>query len=257
MGDDITKNPALTPSRRVIYFAEQPLEKAMRFPAALAIVRERVKPSRDVHKKAREREQWWKFSRTVQDLFGAVEPLRRFIACPATAKRFHLIWCEEAWVPSNATSVFAFDDDFAMGVLSSTIHTLWATVQSTKLETRPRYTVASFMTFPWPQPTPTQQEAIADVSRRLYARRSEICLERQIGLTKLYNQMDDGAWQDLRDLHREADEAVAAAYGWPRSAAHDADESNRRLLALNREIAAGERPYDPFAYLRIGGETRS
>ena len=51
-------------------------------------------------------------------------------------------------------------------------------------------------------------DEIADVSRRLYARRSEICLERQIGLTKLYNRVDDGAWRDLRDLHAELDEAV-------------------------------------------------
>ena len=89
-------------------------------------------------------------------------------------------------------------------------------------------------------------DEIADVSRRLYARRSEICLERQIGLTKLYNQLDDGAWRDLRDLHAELDEAVAAAYGWPRSVAHDTDETNRRLLELNRQIAAGERDYHPF-----------
>ena len=59
-------------------------------------------------------------------------------------------------------------------------------------------------------------------------------------------QMDDGAWNDLRDLHRELDEAVAAAYGWPKSVAHDPDESNRRLLELNRAIAAGEVEYEPF-----------
>jgi hypothetical protein len=57
--------------------------------------------------------------------------------------------------------------------------------------------------------------------------------------------MDEGAWADLKALHRELDEAVAAAYGWPASIAQDADETNRRLLELNREIAEGGRPYDP------------
>ena len=61
-----------------------------------------------------------------------------------------------------------------------------------------------------------------------------------------WEMIDDGAWNDLRDLHRELDEAVAAAYGWPKSVAHDPDESNRRLLELNRAIAAGEVEYDPF-----------
>ena len=71
--------------------------------------------------------------------------------------------------------------------------------------------------------------------------------ERQaVGLTKLYNQVDEGAWKDLRDLHVELDEAVAEAYGWPKSVAQDPEESNRRLLELNRAIAAGEIDYKPF-----------
>jgi hypothetical protein len=77
-------------------------------------------------------------------------------------------------------------------------------------------------------------------------RRREICLEREIGLTKLYNEVDEGAYRDLKELHVELDEAVAEAYGWPRAVAHDPDESNRRLLELNLAIARGEVEYDPF-----------
>lgn len=51
----------------------------------------------------------------------------------------------------------------------------------------------------------------------------------------------------LRDLHVEIDEAVAEAYGWPKQVAHDPDESNRRLLELNRAIAAGEVHHRPFS----------
>jgi len=58
--------------------------------------------------------------------------------------------------------------------------------------------------------------------------------------------MDEGAYADLNSLHLELDEAVAAAYGWEKSVAQDADEFVRRLLALNREITTGTRPYDPF-----------
>jgi len=37
-----------------------------------------------------------------------------------------------------------------------------------------------------------------------------------------------------------------AAYGWPASAAHDPQESNRLLLELNRTVEAGEIEYHPF-----------
>jgi hypothetical protein len=54
-------------------------------------------------------------------------------------------------------------------------------------------------------------------------------------LTNLYNQRP--AWLD--DLHRELDEAVAAAYGWPADLPDE--EILKRLLELNRERAAAGR----------------
>jgi hypothetical protein len=47
-------------------------------------------------------------------------------------------------------------------------------------------------------------------------------------------------------MQRELDEAVVAAYGWPKAVAYDADEIVQRLLALNQEIAVGIREYNPF-----------
>lgn len=38
---------------------------------------------------------------------------------------------------------------------------------------------------------------------------------------------------DLKKLHKQLDEAVAACYGWPRSVAQDAPEIVRRFTALN------------------------
>ncbi|MEX0675229.1 MAG: hypothetical protein WD067_10670, partial [Gaiellaceae bacterium] len=95
-------------------------------------------------------------------------------------------------------------------------------------------------------PSDDQCSAIGELSRSILTRRSEICLDRGIGLTRLYNEVDDGAYRDLRDLHTALDEAAAAAYGWPKSAAHDPAESNRRLLELNEAIAAGRVDYSPF-----------
>lgn len=81
---------------------------------------------------------------------------------------------------------------------------------------------------------------------RRCATRSALCAEREIGLTRLYNEMDDGAHRRLFNLHRALDEAVTAAYGWPTSAAHDSAESNRLLLELNEAIASGQTQYRLF-----------
>lgn len=104
-----------------------------------------------------------------------------------------------------------------MAVLLSRTHGAWAWDRASTLKGDLRYTPTSvFMTFPWAGSfaSAEQRERVGEASRRLLARRSEICLTEQIGLTTLYNQVDDGAWTDL-----------------------------------NRRITEGELSYDPFCYL--------
>ena len=83
----------------------------------------------------------------------------------------------------------------------------------------------------------------------LLAIRGTICLDKQIGLTSLYNQVDEGAWQDLAAAHRKLDEAVAKAYGWPAKVAHDPLEIKARLAKRHAEIMKDPDSYKPFAYL--------
>ncbi|MGK2877166.1 MAG: hypothetical protein ACSLFF_01105 [Solirubrobacterales bacterium] len=68
-------------------------------------------------------------------------------------------------------------------------------------------------------------------------------------MTKIYNDLDDRAYEELAKLHKQLDEAVSEAYGWPKSIAQDTVETNARLLELNHKIADGEIPYAPFSYL--------
>lgn len=219
----------------------------MAYPAALEIVKERVKPVRRANPDRSRREHWWLHGRPGTAFRAAITGLTRYITGTRVGKRILFAWADTWACPSDATNAFAFDDYFHLGVLNSRVHMEWARAQSSTLRVDIRYTPTSaFETFPWPAPTGDQSEAIAAAARAMIARRDEICVERQIGLTKLYNEVDDGAYQDLRKLHRELDEAVGAAYGWPKSASHNAAEANRRLLELNQRIAAGEVEYAPF-----------
>ncbi|MEX2211613.1 MAG: DNA methyltransferase [Gaiellaceae bacterium] len=244
IGEDIADDPDQAPRRWIIDFAKIPLEEAMKWPAALQIVRKRVKPQRDVANREPNRTFWWQFERPRPEMRSAIAGLSRYIAANAQGKRILFTWQDAVVCPSNLTNVFAFEDDYAMGVLTSRIHGEWARAQSSTLRVDIRYTPTSaFETFPWPA---GNRNEVAELAATLIERRQEICADEDIGLTRLYNLVDDGAWQDLGDLHRRLDEAAAAAYGWPRSVAHDPAESNRRLLELNRAISAGELEYDPF-----------
>lgn len=157
-------------------------------------------------------------------------------------------WQELSTLASDATNVFAFDDDYSMGILLSRTHDAWAWQRASTLKGDLRYTPSTvFLTFPWPDPvTRAQREAVAELSRAVVERRQEICKAENFGLTKLYNLVDDGAYTDLKKLHRQLDEAVAACYGWPRSIAQDGREIVGRLTQLNKDISEGKRGYSPF-----------
>lgn len=131
--------------------------------------------------------------------------------------------------------------------INSRAHGAWAWARGSTFKGDLRYTPSSvFETFPWPDPVPeAQQNRVAEANRELLALRTQICVAENIGLTKLYNAMDEGAWTDVVKAHRELDQAVSSCYGWPISVSGDGPELVRRLTSLNTEIASG-RSYDPF-----------
>jgi hypothetical protein len=247
-GRDVTQRPDQSPSRFVIDFADRTLESAGTFPAELKLIRERVKPERHTNPRPLYRDRWWLHGEVRPGMRKATAPLTRVAMGVRTGKRPFVSWQAPVVLASDANVVFAFDDDYSMGILLSRAHDAWAWAQSSTLKGDLRYTPSSaFMTFAWPDPVDeATRERIAAAASALYARRSELCLEHQLGLTKLYNLMDDGAFADLAALHKTLDVAVAAAYGWPASVAQDPKELVARLTELNRQITEGEREYHPF-----------
>jgi hypothetical protein len=244
IGKDIAEDPRQQPRRWIIDFATRSLEEASEWPAALDIVRERVKPFRDKNRRKARREKWWLLGELVPALRAALEPLDRYIGGTATGKRLLFCWADRWTCPSNAMNVFALDDQYSMGVLCSAAHDAWAWKQSSTMRTDLRYTPTTvFETFPWPPASLERSTTIDELCGGLFALRGSLCAERKVGLTSLYNEVDEGMHAELKDLHRELDRAVVAAYGWPAAVAEDPAESNRRLLELNEAIAAGEIEY--------------
>jgi hypothetical protein len=166
--------------------------------------------------------------------------------------------------------VFALSDFEDFGVLSSAFHQLWAARMSSSMGDEPRYIHKdAFLTFPRPKvSTHTARVAESlDSHRKAVLARSQAAGSGEGGLTQLYTRVHDPACNDvdvvkLRELHKELDEAVAAAYGWDLDLRHghydtdrlgmrwtihpDAwDEALDRLLALNQERAATQSTTPP------------
>ena len=210
-----------------------------------------VKPYRLAHKRASIRERWWLHEAPRPQMRQAIRSLSRWIATPLTSKHRHFSWMEAPMVPQSTIVVIARSDDYAFGVLHSQIHETWTLATSPRLGVGndPRYVhTQCFNTFPFPWPLNTPDDALTDrqVAHREAIGEAAASLNnqreawlnppnidpaelRQRTMTNLYNERP--TWLDI--AHREVDEAVFAAYGWP--AGLSEDEILARLLALNLE----------------------
>lgn len=248
-GEDIVDRPHQDPSRWVIDFGRRSLEEAEAYPAALSIVRERVKPHRDTVSRKAQRERWWQFAETRPGMVQALAGLPRFAMAGLTGKRWLVTWAEPEWKPSHAVAAFAFDDDYNFGVLQSALHDLWARSVSSTLEDRLRYSTANVFDtfpFPWPYPNEQQREAVAEAARRIVAARRAACDSSAQGLTRVYNSMDDGAYTDLAKAHRDLDRAVLACYDWPAVMLEEKPKLLQALFERNTQMSKTKK-YAPFA----------
>lgn len=244
VGNDILTAQDQAPSRFIIDFGFRELEEAMQFGEALDLVRERAKPQKDRVSRRSYRENWWRFSEPIREMREALEGQERYLAAPAQGQYIPFVWAD-AWVcPSNLTTVFAFDDDYSLGILTSSTHRSWALAQASTLQNRTRYTTSStFDTFPWPDPDTGVQAEIGELAAQLHSQRATLCREHEIGLTRLYNLIRDGAFRALAEAHTTLDRAVVRAYGLPERAAAEQDTMNKHLLDLNLAIAGGAADY--------------
>ena len=160
---------------------------------------------------------YWIYAEKRPRLYRTIEPLARVMAIALTSKYVQPCFVPVNQVFAHSLGIFAYDDDFHFGVLTSGFHYRWAVRYASSLRTDLRYTPSDvFETFP----QPAYSDAVASAGEELDAHRSRLMRDRDLGLTSIYNlvhdpdvQSDEGI-QRLRDLHVALDIAVRDAYGW-------------------------------------------
>ena len=151
--------------------AEMSEEDAARYEKPFEIVRARVKPARDLVKRKPYRDYWWLHAEPCGEMRRRVEPLARHVATPTVSKYRLFSWLSGPTLPDHQLVVFASDDDTFFGILHSRVHEVWARSQGTQVREREsgfRYTPTTcFETFPFPEPTDAQREAIGAAAAEL------------------------------------------------------------------------------------------
>jgi hypothetical protein len=259
-GEEVNSDPDPSLERYVINFGDMELAAAERWPDLLTIVRNLVKPERDLLKNnsdgRRRKTYWWQFGRNTPALYAALQARKRCLVNSQVSKHLVFAWRPSAAIFAHTTYVYPVETDRHLAVLQSRVHEGWARLLSSSLEDRLRYAPSDcFEPFPFP-PSPAF-EALDEIGERLDLARSKYMSAERVGLTTTYNRLKDPSntdprIADLRALHEEVDRAVLAAYGWsdlpvppycgadPKALEAFQDEVIDRLFALNEERARQE-----------------
>ena len=221
-GEDLNSRPDCSASRWVVDFNERGQDEAQRYKMPWQHVFNKVRSERSSKislTKSDFVDGWWKFHRNRPAMRKAIADLNEVLVVARVSKTVMPMRVPTGPVMSDATVVFATDSYSEQAVLSSSLHQAWAIKNGSGMRGDPRYTPSDvFETFPRPDPTPE----LETIGRTLDTERREIMLRRDLGLTKLYNLVNDpgleaGTDPDvdrMRAIHVELDAAVAAAYGW-------------------------------------------
>ena len=223
-----------------------PEAEAALYEAPFEYVKRVVRPTRIKNRMRWRADNWWLHGSPASTMRQKLSSLTQYIATPKVSKHRFFVWLTADMLPSNLVIAIASEDDYMLGVLSSSIHELWARSVGSQLresESGGTYTPTTcFQTFPFPRPTEGQREAIGAAAAELNSLREgwlnppEVSAAelRKRTLTNLYNQRS--TW--LENIHARLDAAVADAYGW--AADLPDTEILERLLALNLERAKAE-----------------
>jgi len=225
-GEDLNSRPDASASRWVIDFNDWPEAKAAEYHLPYERLEGQVKPERQRLKGdgsyALRRplpERWWQYGEKRPAMRKAIADLTEVLVIARVSKTVMPLRVPTAQVPSEQTVVFATDDYGDQAVLSSSLHQLWAITYGSGMRNDPRYTPSDvYETFP----RPSRSDEVTEVGGLLDKERREIMVRRDLGLTKLYNLVNDSMLRSsmdrdvarLRELHVVLDRVVLDAYGW-------------------------------------------
>jgi hypothetical protein len=247
-GEEVISSETHSHHRYAIDFFDMSEEEAWKYPDLMQIVKDKVKPERDVQKRDALRIRWWQYAEKRPGLVKAIAQCDRVLVCSLHSPYLMFAFLPSNCVFSHALAVFALPNHSNFGTLQSSIHEIWARFFGSSLEDRLRYTPSDcFETFPFPENWETDATLEA-AGEAYYTYRAQLMVTTNQGLTTTYNRFHDPEETDpnilkLRELHTAMDKAVLTAYGWP-----DIDTTCEFILDYEDEEDSTSKRKKPYRY---------
>jgi hypothetical protein len=226
-GDEVNASPTQAHHRYIINFGQRSEDECRKkWPDLMRIVEQNVLPERRAsfeHAPSKDKEKrlkyWWQFSRHAKDLYEAIEGLNRVLVVSRVGQQLAFAFLPTGRIYADSLVVFCFSSFSAFCCLQSRVHEIWARFFSSSMKDDLRYAPSDcFDTFPF-APKFEALDCLEECGREYYEFRSALMVDRNEGLTALYNRFHDpdessSEIAKLRAFHGSMDRAVLDAYRW-------------------------------------------
>lgn len=215
-GKNINKFPEHYAGRWVINFRDWPLEKAKGYPDPLALVEARVKPVRDEVSVKSRRVNWWRYASVASSLYSAIEKHDEVVVMAQSSSTLQPAVLKNGFVFDQTCVVFSRSDPAFFAFLASDIHFSWVSRFALTVSKDFRYTPSDVFSN---LPIPTMGAAAEGLGHELISVRSRVMKSRALGLTDLYNFINEPECRDrevleLRSIHSKINREIFDCYGW-------------------------------------------
>lgn len=217
-GNDLKSTPTFNATRWVVDFRDYSLERCEKeWPELLERVRRQVKPVRDIATRVAHQRYWWHHGDKRLSLYERIRRNEFVFALVRHAKHLALARVSTKQVFQESLCILDLPNWTAFAVIQSTIHYVWAKRGSSTLGEGLRYTPSDYFdTFPFLH---LHSDHLEKIGEWYYTYRQKTMLGFEEGFTEIYNRFHSPNEMDmriveLRELHRQMDEAVAIVYGW-------------------------------------------
>ena len=216
---DLNSEPLRIGPRWIIDMRERSESESRKFRKCWKIIEDKVKPERlkkDPVEYPKMVEQWWQHWNSRPDLYRQIDLINSVCLIPIVSKYQVAAIVSAKHVFGAALVVCPVESFGFFSLLSSWMHRSWSQWWGSLMRENFRYSITDcFDTFPFCMPT----SELEKLGNKLDQLQREIAIQRNIGLTKLYNLVnsddcDDHDVKELRAVHEKIDHEVIKAFGF-------------------------------------------
>ncbi|MAZ47729.1 MAG: hypothetical protein CME65_04155 [Halobacteriovoraceae bacterium] len=230
-GQDLNQNVLGVPSRWIVDFGDMELQDASAYTESIEHVRKKVKPHRDKVRRKAHKKFWWHYGDKRMEMREKTKKLKKMLVISNVSKHVFFQFISSKILPSHSCTVIASEDYFTFAVLNSVFHEVWAWHTCSTMRLDIRYSgTKCFDTFPFPKSNIKEIEALGE---KLDKERINIMKSRKIGMTELYNGLNEGSYSTLSKIIEKLNIAIAKGYSFDKSDLLDKEKVLNMLRSLN------------------------